>query len=159
MAYLRSSARLAAGCIVVGMLGACAQPKTMYSWQAYQPQVYSYLKDDVGDYAAQAASLEKNVQDARAADQALPPGFRAHLGMLYLKLGQSDKAVEQLQGEKLAFPEATAFMDFLLRNASGQAAAQGGPASASGQPEPAGAATPAIPATEPAAGAGKAGGA
>jgi len=118
MAYARFSGRLAAGCAVVGMgvLAACAQAGTMYSWETYQPQVYNYLKDDGGDYAEQIASLEENVEDARAAGQALPPGFRAHLGMLYLKLGRADKAIQQLKGEKRAFPESAVFMDFLLRN-------------------------------------------
>ena len=93
------------------------QPKPMYSWQAYQPSVYAYLKDDGADYAVQAQALEKNVETARAASTELPPGFRAHLGMLYLKIGDGDKALEQLQGEKVAFPESAPFMDFLMRNA------------------------------------------
>jgi hypothetical protein len=60
--------------------------------------------------------MEKNIETARAANAELPPGFRAHLGMLYMKMGNGDKGVEQMQGEKAAFPEAAPFMDFLLRN-------------------------------------------
>lgn len=101
------------------LLGACAhQPKSMYSWQSYQPSVYAYLKDDGADYAAQSLAMEKNIETARATNAQLPPGFRAHLGMLYLKLGKGDKGLEQLEGEKAAFPESKPFMDFLLRNAS-----------------------------------------
>lgn len=103
---------------LAGLLSACAQqPKPMYSWQSYQPSVYAYLKDDGADYAVQAQALEKNIETARAANVELPPGFRAHLGMLYMKMGDGDKGVEQLQGEKVAFPESTPFMDFLMRNA------------------------------------------
>ncbi|MGE8657560.1 MAG: DUF4810 domain-containing protein [Achromobacter sp.] len=103
---------------LAGLLGACAQqPKRMYSWQSYEPSVYAYLKEDGADYAAQSLAMEKNIETARATDAALPPGFRAHLGMLYLKLGQGDKGLEQLEGEKAAFPESKPFMDFLLRNA------------------------------------------
>lgn len=102
---------------VVGLLSACVQqPKPMYSWQAYQPSVYAYLKDDGADSAVQAQALEKNIETARAANVELPPGFRAHLGMLYLKMGDGDKGIEQFQGEKVAFPESTPFMDFLMRN-------------------------------------------
>lgn len=109
--------RLLPVCMALGVLAACVQqPKPMYSWQAYEPTVYAYLKDDGADYAAQAQVLEQNVETARSANVALPPGFRAHLGMLYLKMGEDSKAVEQLQGEKLAFPEGSPFMDFLLRN-------------------------------------------
>jgi hypothetical protein len=109
--------RLLGACMLMGILTACAQPsKPMYNWQSYQPAVYDYLKDEDSDYAVQAQSLEQNIEIARAANQALPPGFHAHLGMLYLKLGKGDKAAEQLLSEKQAFPEGTLFMDFLLRN-------------------------------------------
>ena len=85
--------------------------------------MYAYLKEDGNDYAVQAQTLEKSVEKARATNRELPPGFRAHLGMLYLKMGDGEKGVEQLQGEKQAFPESTPFMDFLMRNAGKSAAA------------------------------------
>lgn len=108
---------IAAVVAAAGLLSACVQqPKPMYSWQAYQPSVYAYLKDDGADTAVQAQALEKNIETARAANVELPPGFRAHLGMLYLKMGDGDKGIEQMQGEKVAFPESTPFMDFLMRN-------------------------------------------
>ena len=114
-----------------GLLSACVQqPKPMYSWQAYQPSVYAYLQDDGADHAVQAQALEQNIETARAANVELPPGFRAHLGMLYLKMGDGNKALEQLQGEKTAFPEATPFMDFLMRNVGKPAAVSSAPAAA-----------------------------
>lgn len=114
----RRAGRALAIAALAGVLSACVQqPKSMYSWQSYQGSVYSYLKDDGGDYATQTLAMEKNIETARAANVELPPGFRAHLGMLYMKMGNGDKGVEQMQGEKAAFPEAAPFMDFLLRNA------------------------------------------
>jgi len=111
------SSRMAFVCAVAGVLAACAQTsRNMYDWQAYEPSVYAYLKDTEGDYAAQAEGLEQNVETARASNTALPPGFRAHLGLLYLKLGKEGQAMEQLESEKLAFPESTPFMDFLMKN-------------------------------------------
>ena len=142
----RALARMGRAMAVValaGLLGACAQqPKSMYSWQSYQPSVYAYLKDDGADYAAQSLAMEKNIETARASNAQLPPGFRAHLGMLYLKLGDGAKGLEQLEGEKAAFPESKPFMDFLLRNASKMAdnAASAAPS------EPASAAPSAAPA-------------
>jgi len=119
---------------LAGLLSACVQqPKPMYSWQSYQPSVYAYLKDDGADSTLQIQALEKNIETARAANVELPPGFRAHLGMLYLKTGDGDKGVEQLQGEKVAFPESAPFMDFLMRNVgkSKDAAAAADPAATS----------------------------
>jgi len=116
-AQTRPRGRTLAVCALAGLMAACAQaPKTLYTWDAYQPSVYAYLKDEDTEVAAQAQTLESHVETARAKDMVLPPGFRAHLGMLYLKMGLGDKAAELLQAEKLAFPEGTTFMDFLLRN-------------------------------------------
>jgi len=108
-------ARLAALLALAAGLAACAQQRPLYNWQSYQPAVYAYLKDDGADHTVQVQAMEKNIETARSSSEALPPGFRAHLGMLYLKLGQGDKAVEQFAGEKNAFTEATPFMDFLMR--------------------------------------------
>ena len=120
---MKMSARLSIVCVAAGILAACVQaPKSMYNWKSYQPAVYAYLNDEGVDYAAQAQDLELNVEIARSSNTALPPGFRAHLGLLYLKLGEDSKAVEQLQGEMLAFPESTSFMDFLMKNVSPSAA-------------------------------------
>jgi len=111
------SVRALAACALAGLLVACAQaPKPLYAWDAYQPTVYAYLKGEDADYTVQAQTLERDVELARASHAALPPGFHAHLGLLYLKLGMGAKAVEQWQAEKLAFPEGAPFMDFLLRN-------------------------------------------
>jgi len=124
-------ARLASLLALAAGLAACAQQKPLYNWQSYQPSVYAYLKDDGADYTAQVQAMEKNIETARSSSEALPPGFRAHLGMLYLKLGQGDKALEQFAGEKNAFTEATPFMDFLMgrQNPDVQVA---GPTSAGG---------------------------
>jgi len=106
--------RVLAVCVLAGMLAACAQaPKPLYDWNAYPQSVYAYLKDAPEDAADPVQALEASAQ--RTNDAALPPGFRAHLALLYLKMGLGDKAALQLQAEKQAFPESAVFMDFLLR--------------------------------------------
>ena len=121
-AFARTGRALAITALA-GLLGACAQqPKSLYTWEGYQPTVYAYLKEDGNDYAVQAQTLEKSVEKARATNRELPPGFRAHLGMLYLKMGDGEGR-RAAAGEKQAFPESTPFMDFLMRNAGKSAAA------------------------------------
>jgi hypothetical protein len=44
----------------------------------------------------------------------VPPGFHAHLGMLYSIAGKSDQMVAQFEDEKKLFPESATYMDFLL---------------------------------------------
>lgn len=108
---------LLAATMGVAMLATgCAQPvKPLYHWEGYQRQVYEYLKSDGSTPSEQLALLQAQAEKARAAGASLPPGFRAHLGLLYLKLGRPDEAREALQAEKVAFPESAQYMDFLLK--------------------------------------------
>ena len=128
--------RLIGAGILVGLLTACAprQP-LLYNWESYQPQVHAYFQDEGGDTATQVQTMEHNIETARAANQALPPGFHAHLGLLYLKTGEDAGALEQIQSEKADFPESAPFMDFLLRNTSQTPAPDKAATSPGSQPE------------------------
>lgn len=100
----------------VALLTACAQPpKPLYHWEGYQRQVYEYLKADGSPPSEQLTVLQAQAEKARAMNAALPPGFRAHLGMLYLKTGRFDDARGAFEAEKTAFPESATYMDFLLK--------------------------------------------
>lgn len=87
----------------------------MYYWGDYQPQVYNYFAGDSQSVEAQQIKLEATAQQAQAKGLPLPPGFNAHLGLLYLKSGQAEKAELAFQTEKAQFPESTPYIDFLLK--------------------------------------------
>lgn len=109
---LRSAAFLsAAGSL---LLAGCAGPQPMYQWEGYQVQVYEYFKGESKE--AQVTALEEGLQKIKAKGGAVPPGYHAQLGMLYLNIGKGDQMVKEFQTEKTLFPEATPYMDFLLRN-------------------------------------------
>ncbi|SOE46316.1 Probable lipoprotein [plant metagenome] len=100
----------------VTLLAACAQaPKPLYHWGGYQDQVYAHFKGTDGDPVAQIGAMEKQIEEARAADMTLPPGFHAHLGMLYAQVGRDDAVLPQFQTEKTLFPESAVFMDVLMK--------------------------------------------
>lgn len=110
----RAIAALAVGLVFVG----CAQPvKPLYHWEGFQRQMYEHFKGDGSSPGEQLLVLEAHAQKAVASGASLPPGFRAHLAIVYLKLGRDAEARQQLEGEKAAFPESAAYMDFLLKNA------------------------------------------
>lgn len=95
------------------LLAGCASPpKTLYQWEGYQPQVYQYLKGESPEQ--QIAEMEKDLQTISAKGSTPPPGFHAHLGMLYTIAGKPDQVVTQFEVEKKLFPESTAYMNFLL---------------------------------------------
>lgn len=114
-AIVRRAAGIAAAGAALLLVG-CAQPvKPLYHWEGYQRQVYEHLRNDASTPEQQMTVLQAQAEKARAAGAALPPGFRAHLGMLYLKLGRPDEARDALEAEKKAFPESAQYMDFLLK--------------------------------------------
>ena len=98
------------------LLAGCAGPKTLYQWEGYEPQVYEYFKGEEPK-EAQAEALERDLQKIRSTGKAVPPGYHAHLGLLYLSMGKDDQMVQQFRTEKTLFPESGTYMDFLLKNA------------------------------------------
>ncbi|WP_236426018.1 DUF4810 domain-containing protein [Pseudomonas syringae] len=112
---LRSVAMfLVAGACVTG----CAQqPKTLYQWGSYQPEVYEYFKNEGEPKEAQVAKLEEDLQKIRAANATPPPGYHAQLGMLYGSLGKDDQMVQEVRPEKTQFPKTDRYMDFVLKKA------------------------------------------
>lgn len=110
----RAASRVLMAAAVV--LGGCAtQPPQMYHWSDYQRNVYDYMKGDTASPAEQLQRMSVQADAARAAGRALPPGFRAHVAMLEIQLGQYAEAKQQFEAEKAAFPESTQYMDFLLK--------------------------------------------
>ncbi|WGS41733.1 DUF4810 domain-containing protein [Burkholderia sp. JSH-S8] len=103
------------------LLAGCAAPPTppLYQWNGYQPQVYEYFKGKTSPQE-QIDALEKALQQIRAKGNTPPPGFHAHLGMLYASIGSEQQAEQELQAEKQLFPESSPFMDFLLKKKSAQ---------------------------------------
>lgn len=98
------------------LVGCAAQP-TLYYWGNYQGLVYATYHDPGGvPPARQVELLEKDYQQALAKHARMPPGWHAHLGVQYFKLGKVDEAVRELHTEKAEFPESTVFVDRLLAN-------------------------------------------
>ena len=106
---------LLAACIAV--LAGCAHkaPAPLYMWEAFPKMQYETLLHPGVTPLEQVGAMEAQAEKARAAGAALPPGFRAHLGMLKLSAGDVDQARQLWQAEKAAFPESTPYMDQLLK--------------------------------------------
>jgi len=121
-----------AACAAGVALSACVQaPKSLYGWGSYQGQVYEHLKGTSGP-EQQITALEADLQRLRAVGAAPPPGYHAHLGLLYAALGKDDAALRELQTEKHLFPESAHYIDFLLSKSV--KSAQGEPSKEKTQP-------------------------
>lgn len=102
--------------LVLASSGCATAPKPLYHWEGYQRQLYEFLKSDGSGPAEQLTVMRAQAEKARATGAALPPGFRAHIGMLSLRLGNADEARRMFEAEKSAFPESTQYMDFVLKS-------------------------------------------
>ena len=121
---------LLACALLTALLVGCAAPPRppLYLWESFPRQQYNtLLRTDGGADMEQITLLQAQAEKARASGAALPPGFRAHLGMLQLAAGNADDARRLWQAEKTAFPESASYMDQLLRRLDGPA--KGAPAS------------------------------
>lgn len=89
---------------------------TQYHWGNYETVVYlSYYAPDKATAEKQIEILEEDIQKARSADKPLPPGFLAHLGMLYAQTGRNTDALNAFEAEKRAFPESAKLMDQFIQ--------------------------------------------
>jgi hypothetical protein len=98
-------------CLVLA--GCQTAPKSLYQWGGYQSQLYQHFKGESPN--RQIDILEKDLQRINAEGNMPPPGFHAHLGLLYSMVGQESGAIEQFLTEKKLFPESATYMDFLLK--------------------------------------------
>ena len=102
------------GLALFALLAGCATgPQPLYYWGDYQPTLYGHFTKEVGPQE-QIASLEAGLEKARAAGKPVPPGYNAHLGLLYAEGEQTDQMLKYFEAEKTLYPESASYMDFLL---------------------------------------------
>ena len=104
----------AAGALLV-VVGCAQPPKPLYVWENFPRLQYETLLREGASPESQIRAMQAHAEKARGSGGSLPPGFRAHLGMLHLSLGDAATARQMWQSEKAAFPESAPYVDSLLR--------------------------------------------
>lgn len=97
------------------LVGCAPKAPLLYHWGSFPRQQYDTLLREGASVQEQIRSMEAQAEKARGSGANLPPGFRAHLGMLHLNAGNVDQARQLWQSEKVAFPESSPYMDQLLK--------------------------------------------
>ncbi len=113
MMALRHMAVLFGALLTVG----CAQPPTkpLYMWENFPRQQYEVLLGTPTAIEEQIRTMQAHADKASASGAELPPGFRAHLGMLQLSAGNTGEARTLWETEKKVFPESSVYMEQLLK--------------------------------------------
>ena len=107
--------RAAAALGLLALQGCVQAPKPLYYWESFPKQQYTALLREAATPDEQIRVMKAQAVKARASSTALPPGFRAHLGMLYLGAGNPQRARELWAAEMTEFPEAAPYMNRLLK--------------------------------------------
>ena len=116
------AARSTAGAFSLLFLAGCATPPVpLYVWGDFPRQQYQSLLREGSSPLEQIGAMNAIAERVRTGKGVLPPGFRAHLGMLHLRVGNADSARELWLAEKAAFPESRHYMDSLLKKLDGGA--------------------------------------
>ena len=103
--------------VLSALLSGCAtKPPSLYQWERYQANIDAHFRADKVSPDVQAQLMEADLQKIKAVGGVVPPGFQAHLGLLYGQMGRLDLFVQMLQAEKTQFLESETFMNFLMRN-------------------------------------------
>jgi hypothetical protein len=110
---------LAVSILFFTLTGCATQRPPMYMWETFPKLQYELLLREGVSPTEQIQRLEAHVQKAKATNAELPPGLRAHLGMLHLNSGQVDLTRELWLEEKAAFPESAPYIDYLLKRLDG----------------------------------------
>jgi hypothetical protein len=111
--FSRQAACLSVACVLL-VAGCATKTPPLYYWGDYQKEVYGHFTKDVGP-EEQIAALESGIEKARASGLPVPPGYNAHLGVLYAQTEHADKMLHYFTTEKALYPESAAYMDFLMR--------------------------------------------
>jgi hypothetical protein len=113
------------------LLSACESTGPTYEWGEFPALQYQTLNRDDTDVVQQLADMQEQAEQARSNGLDLPPGFRAHKGLLYLKTREVNKAWAMFNAEKAAFPESAPYIDRLIRRFNGSRRSANPPVNAS----------------------------
>lgn len=104
--------------IMALLISGCSGKKPMYEYSNYS-QSYYQLKQtgDAESTSKWKTSLEESIEKSNVLAIRVPPGIYANLGYLYLKVGDTQKAISFFKAEKALYPESGVFMDNLIKKA------------------------------------------
>jgi hypothetical protein len=96
---------------------ACATQNTMYRWGGYDQTLYNHYKNPQS-HDEFVARLSGIIEAAEKSGGVVPPGCYAEYGWALYEGGRTAEAIVYFEKEKKQWPESSALMDKLIRNAA-----------------------------------------
>lgn len=108
--------------LAAALVGCAAPPQPLYQWGAFPAHTYDTLRGEGKSPNEQIDLMLTHSQKVGQAGQKVPPGFHAHLALLYLKVGRQDAAQVHFDAERREFPESAGYIDALIKSTTRPAA-------------------------------------
>lgn len=112
---MRSKAGVLAAAVLLQLLvTGCASKPSLYYFGDYSTTLYAWEKNrDQGSLDDHKAVLEDIIKQSEERGLPVPPGIRAELGYLYLKVGEREAASALFTAEAEQYPESAVLMERL----------------------------------------------
>ncbi len=98
--------------VAFALVGCQTAQRPLYNWGSYDSLMKLHFKGESPDQ--QIAVMEKHLYSVSVKGGQVPPGYHAHLGMLYSMANKPGQVAAQFQEEKRLFPESEPYMNRLL---------------------------------------------
>jgi len=104
--------------LAAALVGCATPPQPLYQWGNFTGFTYDSLRGEGKSPAEQIDLMIAHSQKVTQAGQKVPPGFHAHLALLYLKVGRNEAAQAHFEAERREFPESAGYIDSLIKAAT-----------------------------------------
>jgi len=100
------------------LLTACAStPKSLYSWNNYQDQVYDYIKNETPESLEKLMkTYQQMIDQQKGLRKTVPPGICADYGFLLYKQGKKEEGIRLMEKEVALYPESAVFISRIIKN-------------------------------------------
>lgn len=94
----------------------CSAPKTLYSWEKYDSNSYSYLKkSDEKSTEKLIETYQKMIKKQNGTRHMVPPGLYADYGFVLIQNNRIEEGKTMLQQEIDLYPESKIFIDRIFK--------------------------------------------
>jgi hypothetical protein len=102
--------------MIAFLLVSCSAQKPLYTWNKYESNSYSYLKNsDQASTQELIETYQKIIEKQKGSRGTVPPGVYADYGYLLLQANKTEEGKAMLLKEIALYPESKVFIERILK--------------------------------------------